>query len=283
MTDGRSSSSIYRDRPTCGFATRRTRTRAPRPSHSVLNSVGLASSKDRGRSSIAAFYGRSAARQPARPRWARRSPRGGAGTAWRRWDRVSVRNPHDVDTQAPNEEIGPSVRRMERRPTVRLARPRRARRVGRRAWAGRRAFRGRGCGGDVDSCRIGSVSGGTQGAIRRATIGTGSSVRHDVLASRCSVAGLAAEPGRGVDVAIIGGLMGLWTALALIEIDPAIRVAVLETEHVGFGASARNGGSARTAWPTGWRTAATSRPRSIRRACESSGPADGRARYPPRA
>src|SRR5215210_3567163 len=46
-----------------------------------------------------------------------------------------------------------------------------------------------------------------------------------------------------VDVAIVGGgFTGLWTALALTETDPGLRVAVLEMESVGFGASGRNGG-----------------------------------------
>ena len=46
-----------------------------------------------------------------------------------------------------------------------------------------------------------------------------------------------------VDVAIVGaGYTGLWTAFALHEADPAIRIAILERDHVGFGASGRNGG-----------------------------------------
>jgi glycine/D-amino acid oxidase-like deaminating enzyme len=46
-----------------------------------------------------------------------------------------------------------------------------------------------------------------------------------------------------VDVAIVGGgFTGLWTALALTDTDPSLRVAVLEMETVGFGASGRNGG-----------------------------------------
>lgn len=46
-----------------------------------------------------------------------------------------------------------------------------------------------------------------------------------------------------VDVAIVGGgYTGLWTALALRERDPHIRVAVLEAEIVGWGPSGRNGG-----------------------------------------
>jgi glycine/D-amino acid oxidase-like deaminating enzyme len=46
-----------------------------------------------------------------------------------------------------------------------------------------------------------------------------------------------------VDVAILGaGFTGLWTALYLLRRDPSLRVAVLESEVVGFGASGRNGG-----------------------------------------
>jgi glycine/D-amino acid oxidase-like deaminating enzyme len=46
-----------------------------------------------------------------------------------------------------------------------------------------------------------------------------------------------------VDVAIIGaGYSGLWTAYYLAGIDPSLRVAVLEREVAGFGASGRNGG-----------------------------------------
>ena len=46
-----------------------------------------------------------------------------------------------------------------------------------------------------------------------------------------------------VDVAIVGaGYTGLWTAYYLTEADPSIRVAVLEAEIAGYGASGRNGG-----------------------------------------
>jgi glycine/D-amino acid oxidase-like deaminating enzyme len=46
-----------------------------------------------------------------------------------------------------------------------------------------------------------------------------------------------------VDVAIVGaGYTGLWTAYALTERDPGLRIAVVEAETVGYGASGRNGG-----------------------------------------
>jgi glycine/D-amino acid oxidase-like deaminating enzyme len=46
-----------------------------------------------------------------------------------------------------------------------------------------------------------------------------------------------------VDVCIVGGgFTGLWTAHALAVADPSLRVAVLEREVAGFGASGRNGG-----------------------------------------
>ena len=46
-----------------------------------------------------------------------------------------------------------------------------------------------------------------------------------------------------VDVAIVGGgFTGLWTALYLLRARPDLSVLVLEAEHVGFGASGRNGG-----------------------------------------
>jgi glycine/D-amino acid oxidase-like deaminating enzyme len=46
-----------------------------------------------------------------------------------------------------------------------------------------------------------------------------------------------------VDVAIVGaGYTGLWTAFYLLEHDPHLRVAVIEKEIAGYGASGRNGG-----------------------------------------
>src|ERR671936_2758622 len=48
---------------------------------------------------------------------------------------------------------------------------------------------------------------------------------------------------RDVDVAIVGaGYTGLWTAYYLAAADPGVRVAVVEREVAGFGASGRNGG-----------------------------------------
>ena len=53
-----------------------------------------------------------------------------------------------------------------------------------------------------------------------------------------------ALPGRlEVDVAIVGGgYTGLWTAYYLKKDQPDLRIAVLEKEFAGFGASGRNGG-----------------------------------------
>lgn len=49
------------------------------------------------------------------------------------------------------------------------------------------------------------------------------------------------------DVAIVGGgFTGLWTAYHLLEAQPSLRVAVIEAEEIGFGASGRNGGFAMT-------------------------------------
>ncbi len=46
-----------------------------------------------------------------------------------------------------------------------------------------------------------------------------------------------------VDVAIVGaGFTGLWTAYYLQQRDPGLRIALVEAEIAGFGASGRNGG-----------------------------------------
>jgi glycine/D-amino acid oxidase-like deaminating enzyme len=45
------------------------------------------------------------------------------------------------------------------------------------------------------------------------------------------------------DIAIVGaGYTGLWTAYYLLRADPTLRIAILEQEIAGFGASGRNGG-----------------------------------------
>ncbi|MEO9181241.1 MAG: FAD-dependent oxidoreductase, partial [Acidimicrobiales bacterium] len=55
-----------------------------------------------------------------------------------------------------------------------------------------------------------------------------------------------------VDVAIVGGgFTGLWTARELLRRDSALRIAVLEKEVCGFGASGRNGGWASGLFPMG--------------------------------
>ncbi|MFC5644837.1 NAD(P)/FAD-dependent oxidoreductase [Kitasatospora cinereorecta] len=53
-----------------------------------------------------------------------------------------------------------------------------------------------------------------------------------------------------VDVAIVGaGYTGLWTAYYLKQAQPDLRIAVLEKEFAGFGASGRNGGWLTAALP----------------------------------
>ncbi|HET6968241.1 MAG TPA: FAD-dependent oxidoreductase [Ornithinibacter sp.] len=55
---------------------------------------------------------------------------------------------------------------------------------------------------------------------------------------------------RAVDVAVVGGgYTGLWTAYYLLRERPDLSVVVLEAEHVGFGASGRNGGWVSSLWP----------------------------------
>ena len=45
------------------------------------------------------------------------------------------------------------------------------------------------------------------------------------------------------DVAIVGGgFSGLWTAWYLRQLDPTLRIQIIEKHHVGYGASGRNGG-----------------------------------------
>jgi glycine/D-amino acid oxidase-like deaminating enzyme len=52
------------------------------------------------------------------------------------------------------------------------------------------------------------------------------------------------------DVAIVGaGFTGLWTAYYLQQLDPALRIVLLESEVAGFGASGRNGGWCSALYP----------------------------------
>jgi len=53
-----------------------------------------------------------------------------------------------------------------------------------------------------------------------------------------------------VDIAILGGgYSGLWTAYYLLRANPDLRIAILEKEIVGFGASGRNGGWCSSRFP----------------------------------
>lgn len=55
-----------------------------------------------------------------------------------------------------------------------------------------------------------------------------------------------------VDVVIVGaGFTGLWTAYYLKEHQPDMSVVVVESRHVGFGASGRNGGWCHAEYPLG--------------------------------
>jgi glycine/D-amino acid oxidase-like deaminating enzyme len=58
-----------------------------------------------------------------------------------------------------------------------------------------------------------------------------------------------------VDVVVVGaGYTGLWTAYYLASVDPSLRIAVLDREVAGFGASGRNGGWCSALFPAsvGW-------------------------------
>jgi glycine/D-amino acid oxidase-like deaminating enzyme len=56
-----------------------------------------------------------------------------------------------------------------------------------------------------------------------------------------------------VDIAIVGaGFTGLWTAHHLLRHDPSLRVAVIEREIAGWGASGRNGGWCSALFPAPW-------------------------------
>jgi glycine/D-amino acid oxidase-like deaminating enzyme len=69
-----------------------------------------------------------------------------------------------------------------------------------------------------------------------------------------------------VDVAVVGaGYTGLWTAYYLAAADPTLRIAVLEAEIAGFGASGRNGGwcSALFPAPVAWLAKRYGRERAV--------------------
>ena len=67
----------------------------------------------------------------------------------------------------------------------------------------------------------------------------------DTLASRPALARTIE-----VDVAVLGGgYTGLWTAYYLLLANPGLKVAVVEKEIVGFGASGRNGGWCSSKFP----------------------------------
>ncbi|WP_246136724.1 NAD(P)/FAD-dependent oxidoreductase [Leekyejoonella antrihumi] len=66
-----------------------------------------------------------------------------------------------------------------------------------------------------------------------------------------------------VDIAIVGGgYTGLWTAYYLAKADPTLRIAVLEKNFVGFGASGRNGGWCSAIFPATLRKVAATSSRS---------------------
>lgn len=71
----------------------------------------------------------------------------------------------------------------------------------------------------------------------------GRSLWSDTLPASERATGAPLDGDDDVDVVIVGaGLTGLWTAWYLTEADPALRVAVVERDVIGFGASGRNGG-----------------------------------------
>lgn len=54
------------------------------------------------------------------------------------------------------------------------------------------------------------------------------------------------------DIAIVGaGFTGLWTAYYLLKANPSLRVAIVEANCAGFGASGRNGGWVSALFPVG--------------------------------
>src|SRR3954454_12494615 len=63
---------------------------------------------------------------------------------------------------------------------------------------------------------------------------------------------------REVDVAVVGaGYTGFWNAYSLAQAEPTLRIAVLESRFVGFGASGRNGGWCSAIFPATLRKVAS--------------------------
>ncbi len=76
---------------------------------------------------------------------------------------------------------------------------------------------------------------------------------------------------REVDVCIVGGgFTGLWTAHYLAVAEPTLRILVLEAEHVGFGASGRNGGWVSALWPVSMDVVAADHGRAAALALQSA-------------
>lgn len=89
----------------------------------------------------------------------------------------------------------------------------------------------------------------------------GLSLWHDTLGQD-----LTPRPALGqdldVDVAIVGaGYTGLWTAYHLSSADPGIRIAVIDKEIAGYGASGRNGGWCSALFPASLKRMAAERGR----------------------
>ncbi|XGX78547.1 Gamma-glutamylputrescine oxidoreductase [Terrabacter sp. BE26] len=88
----------------------------------------------------------------------------------------------------------------------------------------------------------------------------GLSLWHDTIADIEPRPALTAD--LEVDVAVVGaGYTGLWTAYHLVTADPTIRVAVIEKEVAGFGASGRNGGWCSALFPASLKRMAAERGR----------------------
>lgn len=69
-----------------------------------------------------------------------------------------------------------------------------------------------------------------------------------------------------VDLVIVGGgFTGLWTAYYANKLDPSLRIAIIESEFVGFGASGRNGGWVSALFPAHFASLARSSSREAAR------------------